>query len=131
VTTDLPLVPDRRSDDTSMVDFCRNCSKCADCCPIHAIPEGDRQEFDGALRWRLNADMCFRYWNATGTDCGRCMAVCPYSRPDNLAHNAVRWVVVRSGAGRRAVAWLDDVFYGTAPKSKPFPAWIPPPPSRR
>jgi reductive dehalogenase len=125
VTTDLPLLPAARWVDTSALDFCRVCEKCADCCPIHAIPKGDRQEIDGVLRWRINADLCFRYWNATGSDCGRCMAVCPYSRPDVLAHNVVRWAVRRSGAARRAAVWLDGVFYGAVPRSKPYPGWIP------
>lgn len=131
VTTDLPLLPDGRTDDDSVLDFCRICKKCADCCPIHAISQGDREEIGGVLRWRINPDLCFRYWSAMGTDCGRCMAVCPYSRPDNLAHNAVRWVVRRSGSGRRAAAWLDNLLYGAVPEPKAYPAWIPPGPAGR
>lgn len=111
VTTSLPLVPDRRIDDTSMLDFCRICLKCAENCPSRSIPFGDRQEIDGALRWRINSDTCFRYWNLTGTDCGRCMAVCPYSHPNNLAHNLVRWAIQRSGLARRVALWMDDLFY--------------------
>jgi ferredoxin len=129
VTTDLPLIPDQRSEHTSVLDFCRVCKKCADNCPVRAIPFGDRQEIDGALRWRINAGLCFRYWTVTGTDCARCVALCPYSHPDSLLHNLVRWGVRRSGLTRRAVVWLDDVFYGPAPGSKPAPAWIPPKPA--
>jgi hypothetical protein len=102
------------------------CAKCADCCPIHAIPEGDRQEIDGALRWRINDEMCYRYWHAVGTDCARCMSVCPYSHPDSPLHNLVRWTVRRSGMARRAVVKLDDLFYGPAPATKPVPSWLPP-----
>ena len=125
VTTDLPLVPDQRSDDTSAIDFCRICRKCAVNCPSRAIPRGDRLEIDGALRWRIDADSCFRYWNVIGTDCGRCMAVCPYSHPNNVAHNAVRWAIARSGVARRAALWMDDTFYGRKPSPGPAPAWIP------
>jgi ferredoxin len=126
VTTDLPLVPDRRRADPSVLDFCLICEKCADNCPVRAIPHGDRQEIDGALRWRINQDICYRYWCTTGTDCARCMTVCPYSHPDGLPHNLVRWAVRRSGFARRAVLWLDDLFYGARPVPKPAPRWIPP-----
>jgi len=125
VTTDLPLIPDQRDEDTSVIDFCRICQKCAETCPSQSIPLEDREEIDGALRWRINADSCFRYWNRVGTDCGRCMAVCPYSHPNNPAHNLVRWAIRRSGAARRVALWLDDVFYGRKPAPRPAPSWIP------
>ena len=125
VTTDLPLIPDQRDDDTSGIDFCCICQKCAETCPGQSIPTGDRAEIDGASRWRIDADSCFRYWNRVGTDCARCMAVCPYSHPNNPVHNLVRWTVRRSGAARRAVLWMDDVFYGRKPAPRPAPGWIP------
>jgi reductive dehalogenase len=128
VTTDLPLIPDGRGEDRSVLDFCGICSKCADCCPPHAIPQGGRVEIDGALRWRINDAICYRYWNAVGTDCARCMAVCPYSHPDRAVHNAVRWAARHSGIARRAAVRLDDLFYGRFPRSKPRPDWIPPGP---
>jgi len=130
VTTDLPLVLDRRGDDTSILDFCRVCKKCAETCPVRAIPLGDRVEIDGALRWRINDELCFRYWNIAGTDCARCMAMCPYSYPDSALHNGVRWAARRSGFARRAVISLDRIFYGAAPVPKPAPDWIPPQPER-
>ena len=112
VSTDLPLIPDERRYDTSMLDFCRICVKCATNCPSQAIPSEDRLEIDGALRWRINADKCFHYWNVIGTDCGICMSICPYSHPDNWGHNTIRWAIQRFGAARRAALWLDDFFYG-------------------
>ncbi|HFD39163.1 MAG TPA: 4Fe-4S dicluster domain-containing protein, partial [Anaerolineae bacterium] len=128
VTTDLPLVADGRAVDPSVLDFCRICAKCADNCPVRAIPRGDRQEIDGVLRWRIKQEICYRYWCTTGTDCARCMAVCPYSHPDSVLHNLVRWAVRRSGAARRAVLRLDDLFYGAKPKPKAPPDWLPPRP---
>jgi ferredoxin len=112
VTTNLPLIPDSRIDGRSMLDFCTFCKKCAENCPSHSIPFDDRVEIDSAWRWRIDADTCFRYWNAIGTDCGICMAVCPYSHPNNWAHNAFRWAIRRSGFARRAALWMDDLFYG-------------------
>jgi ferredoxin len=125
VTTGLPLIPDRRRDDTSVIGFCRICEKCADTCPGRAIPHGDRSEIDGALRWRIDSDRCFRYWNAIGTDCGRCMTVCPYSHPGSPPHQVVRWAIRHSGAARRAALWMDDLFYGHKPAPRPAPGWIP------
>ncbi|MBL6965949.1 MAG: 4Fe-4S dicluster domain-containing protein [Anaerolineales bacterium] len=124
VTTNLELIPDTREPNVAMIDFCSICKKCAVNCPSRSIPVGDRQQDDGVLRWKIDPDTCFRYWNVIGTDCGRCMAVCPYSHPDNWAHNLVRRGIQRSGAFRRAALWLDDVFYGKQPDAKPLPAWL-------
>ena len=119
VTTDLPLVADRPGDDPSILDFCTVCKKCAENCPTGSIPFGEREPIEGGRRWRIDADSCFRYWNAVGTDCGRCMTVCPYSHPDTAAHNFVRWATRSSGAARRGALWLDDFFYGRRPKPLP------------
>ncbi len=123
VTTDLKLTVSSRKADASVIDFCNICKKCAECCPSKSIPLGERQEIDGALRWKLNEVTCFRYWCVVGTDCGRCLAVCPYSHPDNLAHNIIRWGISRSGAFRRFALWLDDLFYGKRPEGRAAPDW--------
>ena len=123
VTTDLPLLVDGRITRPDMVDFCRICKKCAENCPSRAIPFDDRREIAGALRWQIDAVKCFHYWNVIGTDCGRCMSVCPYSHPDTFSHNLLRWVIRRSGLARRAALRLDDLFYGRKPASRPAPAW--------
>ena len=123
VTTNLPLTPDGRQPDASVIDFCSICKKCADCCPSKSIPFADRGELDGVLRWQINAESCFRYWSKIGTDCGRCMAVCPYSHPDNLAHNMVRWGIQRSDLFRRSAIKLDDFFYGKRPAPHAAPEW--------
>jgi ferredoxin len=126
VTTDLPLVPDGRRPDLSMVDFCRICLKCAENCPARAIPFGDRQEIEGTHRWRIDQERCYRYWCIVGTDCARCVAVCPYSYPDTAMHNLVRRAIRYSGTARRAVHRLDRLFYGTRPRPTPVPGWLPP-----
>jgi epoxyqueuosine reductase QueG len=124
VTTDLPLTPDPRRPDPSVVDFCTICEKCAQNCPSRSIPTGERSMEEGVLRWRINSDTCFRYWNVAGSDCGVCMSVCPYSHPDNVYHNIIRRGTRRSGAFRRAALWLDNLFYGEKPAPRPAPAWI-------
>jgi ferredoxin len=119
VTTELPLLPDPPGDDLSVIDFCSVCKKCAKNCPSASIPFGDRVRIDGGYRWPIDPDGCFRYWNAIGTDCGRCMSVCPYSHPDSPVHNVVRRAARRSGAARRGAVWLDDLFYGRRPRRSP------------
>ena len=124
VTTDLPLVEDERRRDPSMIDFCRVCKKCADVCPSAAIPTEDRAKIDGVRRWQINQEACFTFWCLVGTDCARCMKVCPYSHPDNLLHNGIRWGVRNSALFARVALWLDDVFYGKRPKPADLPGWF-------
>jgi ferredoxin len=78
---------------------------------------------DGVMRWQINSDTCFHYWNILGTDCGICMNVCPYSHPNTFYHNLVRWGTSRSGFFRRAALWMDDVFYGKKPAKRETPEW--------
>jgi len=123
VTTDLELVPDEPLDGTAVIDFCTICKKCAQNCPSQSIPFGDRQVIDGALRWRIDSDSCYRYWTTSGTDCGRCMTICPYSHPNNMLHNVIRWGTARSGLFRRAALRMDDLFYGRIPVRRFPPQW--------
>jgi ferredoxin len=124
VTTDLPLPVDERRPDGTMIDFCVRCSKCADICPSSAIPFDDRATIDGVKRWRIDSEACYSLWTKLGTDCGRCVAVCPYSHPDNLLHDLVRAGVRNSALFRRLAIRLDDVFYGRTPRSAELPEWI-------
>jgi ferredoxin len=123
VTTDLDLIPARRRVDASVLDFCTICKKCAENCPSKAIPFDGRQEIDGALRWKINEQACYAYWNTAGVDCAICMAVCPYSHPDRVAHNLVRWGISKSGFLRRAALKMDDLFYGSTSRVGKDPTW--------
>jgi ferredoxin len=124
VTTDLPLVSDERRRDTTMIDFCAHCRKCADVCPSDAIPLGDRVEIGGVRRWQIDSEACFTLWCTIGTDCARCMKACPYSHPDNWMHNLVRRGVRASGRVRRLAIWGDDLFYGRRPPPRALPEWM-------
>jgi epoxyqueuosine reductase QueG len=124
VTTDLPLIPDIRSPSQAILEYCRACRKCAECCPSQSIPMGDRVENGGALRWQIDADSCFRYWCTVGTDCGRCMTVCPFSNPDTLFHKVIRYGVGHSRIFRRAAVLMDNLFYRKKPIHTQVPGWI-------
>jgi len=118
VTTNLPLITDAYQTDRSVIDFCTICRKCSLNCPSQSIPNNERKMDHGVLRWKINPETCYHYWTVIGTDCGRCLAVCPYSHPDNWIHNLVRWGNSRSGAFRRLALFLDDFFYGKKPTSR-------------
>ncbi len=124
VTTDLQLISDQPLKEQSMIDFCVKCKKCADACPSKAIPTGNRVEIDGVKRWQINQEACYTFWNAIGTDCSKCIQVCPYSHPDNFLHNIVRAGVRRNKFFRIGAIKMDDLFYGRIPRPKPKPAWL-------
>ena len=87
VTTDIPIIPDKVEFANDLIDFCIQCKKCATLCPSRAVSFTDRTEIDGVLRWQINQEVCFNYWTIVGTDCVRCISVCPYSHEDNMLHN--------------------------------------------
>lgn len=124
ITTDLPLEFIKLKNFSSVIDFCNICKKCADACPSNSISYDGRKDIDGVLRWKINSESCFTYWTKIGTDCGRCIAVCPYAHPNNLMHNFIRWGIKNSYLFRRFALWMDDLFYGRKPKSKPVPFWL-------
>ena len=115
VTTSAPLVEDSRDEDPSVIDFCLTCKKCADVCPSRAISFDDRREINGVLRWQIDQQACFTYWTKAGTDCARCMSVCPYSHPHTPLHNLVRHGIRHSPEFRKLAVSMDDYFYGRRP----------------
>jgi len=124
VTTDIPLVITPRKPDPSVIDFCRICKKCADACPSQAIPFDDIKKQFGARQWIINQEKCFTYWCQTGTDCGRCISVCPYAHPDNAMHRMIRFFIRKSSRMRRAALWFDDLIYGRKPSQRPLAPWM-------
>jgi ferredoxin len=124
VTTSLPVKYSTGRPDPTILHFCHLCKKCARNCPVSAIPRGSRVKFDGIPRWRINSEKCYHFWTVTGTDCGRCITVCPYSHPDNLFHRLVRRGIKNNLVFRYLAVKLDDVFYGWEPRVRPLPAWV-------
>ncbi|NOY51365.1 MAG: 4Fe-4S dicluster domain-containing protein [Chlorobi bacterium] len=121
VTANIPLSIDQPGDNFPVIDFCTICKKCADSCPSNAISFEDMEEIDGVLRWQINQEACFTLWCKLGTDCGRCMSVCPYSHENNALHSIVRTGINNNFVFRRIALKMDDVFYGRKPLSKEIP----------
>ncbi len=124
VTTNLPLITNDRNANPTVHDFCEICKKCAEVCPSNAISSEPKKEINGIKRWQISQEKCFSYWCTSGTDCGRCMSTCPYSHPDNLLHNMVRWGIQYSWFFRRVALAMDDFFYGKKPKPAKSPDWL-------
>lgn len=124
VTTNLPLVIDEAQNEYSVIDFCTKCKKCAEVCPSQAISFTSQSSIDGIDRWQINQESCFTYWATIGTDCGRCISVCPYSHPNNFLHSMVRAGLKNSSVFRTVALELDDLLYKRKPESKPLPEWM-------
>jgi epoxyqueuosine reductase len=119
VFTDLPLEPDKPRA-FGVARFCAVCSRCAEACPAQAISFGDPTDqgptdcnFHGIHKWYMNPVKCFSYWAKMGTDCGICVRVCPWNKPNTLPHKIIRNLLANSPF-RKLALWGDRIFgYGT------------------
>jgi len=102
VLTDMPLITDKPID-FGLQDFCTNCRICAEYCPGSAISKGEKVMYNGYETWKLDVQCChtFRILNQKGSYCGRCIKVCPWTKPNTRFHNIIRWSVQRSRLARR------------------------------
>jgi reductive dehalogenase len=90
VFTNMPLIPDEP--DYQFIDqintFCKGCKKCAEACEAKAISFADEptttpvcnSNNPGVKKWYADTNACYGIWVKHGTDCGNCIAVCPFSR---------------------------------------------------
>lgn len=108
VFTNLPLEPDKPID-FGLQDFCNHCKICAQACPSRAISAGDKVIYNGYETWKLDEQRCasFSLLNKRGTFCGKCVHVCPWTRPNNWPNNLVRWLVERSSIARKSAINFD------------------------
>jgi reductive dehalogenase len=122
-TTDMPLIPDQPIS-IGADDFCRRCKKCATACPSGSIPEGEKSIYNGIRKWKLDEESCYAFWGRAGTDCGVCMGICPFSRPDTPLHRVVRWFVARSPVARTLFPYMDNLIYGKKWKPATMLPWL-------
>ena len=126
VFTDMELVPDQPIE-FGVQAFCGICQKCADACPVRAIPQGEPKReapnfssWGRIKKWTVNAEKCFRFWVGMNTDCAICIRVCPYNKDYS------RWwhrlgIRLANSPLRRLMLWLDDrLGYG---KRQPPETW--------
>ncbi|MEZ4717892.1 MAG: reductive dehalogenase [Caldilineaceae bacterium] len=124
IFTDLPLAHDQPIH-FGVKEFCAECRRCADGCPVKAIPQGaptadrhNQSNIQGVRKWSVDGEKCFGYWVAQNSDCSICIRVCPYNKDYR------RWWhrLGRRLAGtplRKAMLWLDGKLgYGARLKPK-------------
>ena len=101
--------------------FCELCRRCANSCPVKAIPQGEPSNerhnisnIKGIKKWSVDGEKCFSYWAAQNSDCSICIRVCPYNKDYSrwwnklgirLANSPLRafmlWLDKRLGFGKR------------------------------
>jgi len=123
ITTNLELNVNRKPIDSTVIQFCEICKKCTTNCPSNAISCESGKKDENWQPWKINHEKCFTYWCKVGTDCGRCVAVCPFSHPNNFIHNRFRWGIRQNSVNRWLALKLDDYFYGRKPSVKSLENW--------
>lgn len=131
VLTDMPLLPDKPID-AGIQDFCRVCMKCAEVCPVQAIPfDVDKSEHNGYLSWAADLTACssFMYSRtrnpANNGCCGPCKTSCPWaSKEDSWFHQMGTWLGSTGELGSTLLRSVDDIFgYGTGMEALPQYKW--------
>lgn len=111
IFTDLPLAHDVPKP-LGVAAFCDICTKCADACPVKALPYGppdtrraNRSAIKGVRKWTSDAEACFGFWAKLATDCAICLRVCPFNR-DYSRWTARLWRRLALSRFRRTALWL-------------------------
>lgn len=78
VTTNMPLIGDE-AQSFGVAAFCEQCGRCAQTCPGKAICKAPQYDEEGRMQWKINSEECYRRFRSLGTDCGICIANCPFT----------------------------------------------------
>lgn len=106
IFTDLPLAHDKPKR-SGVAKFCDICTRCADACPVKALPFGppsdqrpNRSAIQGVRKWTSDAEACFGFWAKLASDCAICLRVCPFNRDFGKRRNRV-WLRIALSPLRR------------------------------
>jgi epoxyqueuosine reductase len=120
VFTDLPLELDRPKK-FGIVEFCKECRRCADVCPVKAINMDREPSFEvpggwvcpGHKTWHGDNPKCCAYMDSTGGGCGICMNACPWNKPNGVIHSLVRAINEKTSRFDRFFVAADKILgYG-------------------
>ena len=92
--------------------FCDVCKKCATSCPTKVLSINKKSSVRGIKKWTTNVENCYSLWRFYGTDCGICMAVCPFSHRNNWFHSLICKVVKFLPIFNKTLLFFDDLIYG-------------------
>ena len=125
IFTNIPMAHDSPRSN-GVREFCDICTKCADACPVKALPFGppntnqpNCSAIKGERKWTSNAEKCFSFWTKLSSDCAICMRVCPFNRDFSKLKNRI-WLRLALGPFRR-FALLISSFVGR--RIKPQDWW--------
>lgn len=125
IFTDLPLAQDQPKP-LGVAQFCAICTRCADACPVKALPYGppatdrpNRSAIKGVRKWTSDAEKCFGFWAKLASDCAICLRVCPFNR-DYSRWPARLWRRLALSRFRRLALWLARAH---GPRVKPGNWW--------
>lgn len=125
IFTDLPLAHDRPKP-LGVAAFCDICTKCADACPVKALPYGPPEvggenisAIRGVRKWTSDAEKCFGFWAKLSSDCAICLRVCPFNRDYRKLRHRL-WQRLALSPLRRLALWLDRARGG---RRKPSDWW--------
>ena len=111
IFTNLPLAHDTPRP-RGVRDFCDICTRCADACPVKALPYGppstetaNVSAIRGVRKWTSDAEKCFGFWAKLSSDCAICMRVCPFNRNYKTLWNRL-WLKLALGPFRRLALTL-------------------------
>ncbi|MHA2325335.1 MAG: reductive dehalogenase, partial [Promethearchaeota archaeon] len=101
VFTDLPLISDEPSRKfiEKVSKFCKTCLKCAESCETNAITREKDPSFNGfnisnnpgVKKYYIDGEKCFEYWVENSSDCGNCIAACPFSKIKKILTPSEFW----------------------------------------
>ncbi len=138
VFTDLPMAFDKPVD-FGLVQFCKNCKKCAESCPSRALSFDDEPSFKtrgpwnnpGHKAWFEDSYKCFQYWQKSGSACGICLVSCPYAKGAQAwIHEGVKAAASMAPATDGVFRIMDNAF-GYGKQRDPEQWWTKEPSSGR
>lgn len=116
VLTNMPLIPDDPIE-FGVQEFCGSCKKCARECPSKSITSGDKTwsgksmcNNPGVFKWHNDLEKCLKFWVDNGTECGNCIAVCPFTKGAMWTHDATRWAIDKAKFLDPIWLNMDDAF---------------------
>ena len=127
IFTDIPLAFDAPKK-LGVAEFCAICTKCADACPVKALPYGppttdtpNPSAIKGVRKWTSDAEKCFGFWAKLASDCAICLRVCPFNRNYQKWYNRA-WLKLALSPLRRLALKLSR---NHGARKKPADWWSP------
>jgi reductive dehalogenase len=125
IMTDLPLIAGKPVDN-GVTDFCNGCRKCAVTCPTNSITFGDRMQFNGVEKFKINWLTCYKlrpYTHEFWSSCLTCATICPFTKPNSWWHTAAIQTLRNTPIPARplvvkALKSIDDRFWGVVKQKR-------------